>query len=431
MPVVEPTHISFTDVSPGVIQKASFIIRNIGGPYKKFSFSDPESWVWVTSYTSRTTPLKVEIEAKGKGWGRSYSESIRVKLDEEETRIIITLKTRPKPVITVSHAIAGVGILALFIIVSIIVSNVGRKNDKHSQSNLNQIKSGLSQPPYQDLPFPQRYVEDRTNIISDTIEKGLNGYLVELEQKTGTQMIVLTINTTGSIPIETYAIELATKWKLGQKGKDNGVLIIIAKDDRVYRIEIGRGLEKILPDSFCGTVGKTYFAPNFRKGQFSEGIYQGVVVIGDKIAEDFKQTPYTASTIKDRQVIRQEIPAPQGRRTIPPPSLPVIPSPPPPIKLPPPVINLPNRMEGKVGRTPFKFQITQRGNKVTGIIRYNNLEIPVTGEISGYNITLKTQTDDFYFKTLQGEIVLGGSQITGTLYDKVGNLIEHWWAKGL
>ncbi|OHB42079.1 MAG: hypothetical protein A2Y11_01810 [Planctomycetes bacterium GWC2_39_26] len=151
IPLVEPTDISFRDVSPGKIQKASFVIRNIGGPYKKIWFSDPKSWVRITSYTSLTTddelPLKVEIEATSKDWGRSYSESIRVKLDEEETRIIITLKTRPKPVTTVSPAIiACVGIVALFIIVSIIVSKVGRKNDKNSQPNVKQIKNGSSQP---------------------------------------------------------------------------------------------------------------------------------------------------------------------------------------------------------------------------------------------------------------------------------------------
>lgn len=136
------------------------------------------------------------------------------------------------------------------------------------------------------LPVPQKYVEDRAGIIHDTIERNLNGYLQELEQKTDAQLIVLTINTTGDIPIETYAIELATKWKLGQKGKDNGVLVVIAKDDRAYRIETGYGLEGILPDSFCGTVGRTYFIPNFQKGNYGEGIYQGVVVIVHKIAED-------------------------------------------------------------------------------------------------------------------------------------------------
>lgn len=138
----------------------------------------------------------------------------------------------------------------------------------------------------QEMPVPQRYVEDRSNIISDAVEKGLNGYLQELEQKTGAQMIVLTIDTTGDIPIETYALELATKWKLGQKGKDNGVLIVIARNDRAYRIEVGYGLEGILPDSFCGTVGRTYFVPNFQKGHFSEGIFQGTVIMVHKVAEE-------------------------------------------------------------------------------------------------------------------------------------------------
>ena len=138
----------------------------------------------------------------------------------------------------------------------------------------------------QDLPVPQRYVEDRATIVSDTIETSLNGYLQELEQKTGAQMVILTINTTGDIPIEIYATELATKWKLGQKGKDNGVLCVIAKDDRAYRIEVGYGLEGVLPDSFCGTVGRTYFVPNFQKGRFGEGIFQGAALMVHKIAEE-------------------------------------------------------------------------------------------------------------------------------------------------
>ena len=138
----------------------------------------------------------------------------------------------------------------------------------------------------QELPVPRKYVEDRANIVSDIAEKGLNGYLQELEQKTGAQVIVLTIDTTGDIPIETYAIELAAKWKLGQKGKDNGVLVVVAKDDRAYRIEVGYGLEGVLPDGFCGTVGRLYFVSKFQKGQFSEGIYQGVVVMVNKIAEE-------------------------------------------------------------------------------------------------------------------------------------------------
>ncbi|MDR4509400.1 MAG: TPM domain-containing protein [Candidatus Brocadiaceae bacterium] len=138
----------------------------------------------------------------------------------------------------------------------------------------------------QDLPVPERYVVDQASIINDSIEQPLNGYLQELEQKTGAQMVVLTINSTGAVPIEMYAIELATKWKLGQEGKDNGALIVVAKDDRAYRIEVGYGLEGILPDSFCGTVGRQYFVPYFRKGQFGEGIFQAVVIMTHRVAEE-------------------------------------------------------------------------------------------------------------------------------------------------
>src|SRR4030065_941563 len=132
----------------------------------------------------------------------------------------------------------------------------------------------------QDLPVPKRYVEDRANIIEAQIENRLNGYLQELEQKTGAQMVVLTVDTTDTVTIEMYAIELATKWKLGQEGKDNGALIVVAKNDRAYRFEVGYGLEGALPDGFCGTVGRAYFAPYFKKGQYSEGILLGVVVLG-------------------------------------------------------------------------------------------------------------------------------------------------------
>lgn len=138
----------------------------------------------------------------------------------------------------------------------------------------------------QELTVSQRYVEDSANIVNDIDEKCLNGYLQELEQKTGVQMIVLTINTTGDIPIETYATEFVKKWKLGQKGEDNGVLVVVAKDDRTYRIEVGYGLEGVLTDSFCEMVGRTYFAPNFRKRQYSEGIFQAIVEIAYKIAEN-------------------------------------------------------------------------------------------------------------------------------------------------
>jgi hypothetical protein len=101
-PIVDPPHICFSNVEPGEIKRASFIIRNVGGPYSNFLFSDPDSWVRVVHQAPLTTadelPLEVEIEAEGEEWEKTYSEYIRVKLDEEETQVRIELQTKPEPI---------------------------------------------------------------------------------------------------------------------------------------------------------------------------------------------------------------------------------------------------------------------------------------------------------------------------------------------
>ena len=133
---------------------------------------------------------------------------------------------------------------------------------------------------------PSEYVVDLANIIDNTVETRLNGLLRELEQKTGTQMIILTISSLDGEPIEEFSLKTAEKWKLGQKGVDNGVLVTVALKDRKYRFEIGYGLEGTLPDSFVGTLGRRYLVPYFRKGNYSLGLYYATLAIIDKIAKD-------------------------------------------------------------------------------------------------------------------------------------------------
>ncbi|MBI2559755.1 MAG: TPM domain-containing protein [Planctomycetes bacterium] len=138
----------------------------------------------------------------------------------------------------------------------------------------------------QDIPVPTQYIEDKVGIIDNAIKERLNAYLEELEQKTGTQVIVLTVNSTEGMPIERFALNLASKWQLGQKGKDNGLLIVIAKEDRAYRFEVGYGLESILPDSLCGTIGRELLVPNFRKDDYGKGIFEATVAIISTIAKE-------------------------------------------------------------------------------------------------------------------------------------------------
>jgi uncharacterized protein len=150
------------------------------------------------------------------------------------------------------------------------------------------ILSALSAPGYgqADLPMPQHYVEDYANVINDSDERSLNGVLQELEQKTGAQYIVLTVLSTGGLPIEQFSIELAEKWKLGQKGKDNGMLFVLSKNDRKWRFEVGYGLEGFVTDQYCGRVGRDVLVPYLRKGDYSRGIYEANLQIVQQIATE-------------------------------------------------------------------------------------------------------------------------------------------------
>lgn len=141
-----------------------------------------------------------------------------------------------------------------------------------------------------DMPTPRHHVEDYANVINDSDEQSLNGVLQELEQKTGAQYIILTVETTGGLPIEQFAIELAEKWKLGQKGKDNGMLFVLAKNDRRYRFEVGYGPEGFITDQYCGRVGREVLVPSLKRGDYSKGIYQANLQIIQKIASEASVT---------------------------------------------------------------------------------------------------------------------------------------------
>ncbi len=134
---------------------------------------------------------------------------------------------------------------------------------------------------------PRHYVEDLANVISAGQERALNGILQELEQKTGVQYIILTVDSTGGVSIEKFSVELAhDKWKLGQKDKDNGFLFVLASTDRKYWFTPGRGLEGFLTDQYLGRAGREVLVPYLRKNDYSEGIYQVNLQIIARIAAE-------------------------------------------------------------------------------------------------------------------------------------------------
>jgi len=139
-------------------------------------------------------------------------------------------------------------------------------------------------------PRPANYVVDLADIIDPTAEQALNSYLRELDKKTSAQVVVLTIKSLDGESIEGFSIDMAEKWRLGQKGKDNGVLFTISRGDRRYRMEVGYGLEGLLPDSLVGSIGRQYLVPYFRKGKYSQGITYATLAIIGRIADDAKVT---------------------------------------------------------------------------------------------------------------------------------------------
>ncbi|MBU4319186.1 MAG: TPM domain-containing protein [Proteobacteria bacterium] len=134
---------------------------------------------------------------------------------------------------------------------------------------------------------PPRYVMDMAGVIDDAVESKLNRYLQELEQKTTAQMIVLTLPSLEGAEIRDFALNLAhDKWKLGQAGKDNGLLLLVAVKDRKYAIEVGYGLESVIPDSLAGEIGRRYLVPYFKQKDYSNGIYAGSLFLANTIAKD-------------------------------------------------------------------------------------------------------------------------------------------------
>ncbi|HEX4963533.1 MAG TPA: YgcG family protein [Thermoanaerobaculia bacterium] len=127
-------------------------------------------------------------------------------------------------------------------------------------------------------PLGSRVV-DQANLLSADARQRLETKLAQFEQQTGDQVAVLTVDSLEDEAIEDYANKVARAWALGQKGKDNGVLLLVAKQDRKMRIEVGYGLEPVLTDLQTNLIQTQVIIPFFKKGDFGGGIEAGVDAI--------------------------------------------------------------------------------------------------------------------------------------------------------
>ncbi|MBN2104042.1 TPM domain-containing protein [bacterium] len=132
-----------------------------------------------------------------------------------------------------------------------------------------------------DIPYLTGRVNDYAQILSSETHQSLTEILRAHENRTGNQIVVLTIPTIGGESIEEYAADVFKAWGLGQKGIDNGILIVVVPNDRRMRIEVGYGLEPALTDGMAGQIIRTVMTPRFKDGNYDEGIAGGArAVIG-------------------------------------------------------------------------------------------------------------------------------------------------------
>lgn len=128
-------------------------------------------------------------------------------------------------------------------------------------------------------PNPFRYVNDYTGTLSATEQNTLEDKLVTYSRETSSQIAVVMVPTTGEYEISQYTFELGDKWGIGRKQLNNGVLMLIAKNDRKIFIATGQGLEGVLPDAFLAQTIRNVITPNFKQDQYAQGIGQGLDTI--------------------------------------------------------------------------------------------------------------------------------------------------------
>ena len=125
---------------------------------------------------------------------------------------------------------------------------------------------------FPEMPDPPRLVNDYASVLSETQRNSLEQKLVAFDDSTSTQIAIVIINSTKGYPISSYAVELGEKWGVGRDGKDNGVMILVAIQDRDIFIATGYGLEGALPDALVKRIIENDIKPAFREGSYFEGL---------------------------------------------------------------------------------------------------------------------------------------------------------------
>lgn len=136
-------------------------------------------------------------------------------------------------------------------------------------------------------PHNAVWVHDEANVLSASAKAQMEALLQAHRDSTSTQIAVLIVPSLEGEDIDGYGVRVFEEWKLGQKGKDNGVLFLVAMQERQMRIEVGYGLEGVLTDALSSRINRNEVAPYFRQGNYEAGIQAGVVAIIKAVAGEY------------------------------------------------------------------------------------------------------------------------------------------------
>lgn len=142
-----------------------------------------------------------------------------------------------------------------------------------------------------DVPQLRGYVNDYAGILSSGTVRQVEETLAGFERSDSTQIVVLTVPSLEGDDLESFSIRVAEAWQIGQKEKDNGAILLVAKAERKVRIEVGRGLEGTLTDLVSGRIIRGDITPRFRQGDFDGGVTAGVTAIMAVVKGEYAATP--------------------------------------------------------------------------------------------------------------------------------------------
>ena len=128
---------------------------------------------------------------------------------------------------------------------------------------------------YRESLVPQGHVSDWAGVFSPEQKSGLESRIAAVRQATGAQLAVVALKSLHGGEIDDFAVKLFEQWGIGEKGKDNGVLLLVAIEDRAMRIEVGYGLEGVLNDAKCGRIRDEWILPRFKEGDYAQGLSAG------------------------------------------------------------------------------------------------------------------------------------------------------------